>query len=141
MTFGKRRIALGKKSTEEGEFELLRYCTLGNFNVIGGAGKLLKYFEREYNPSKIVSYADRRWSQGNLYKQLGFQLSHISQTNYWYIYNQTNIRLYRFNFRKNVLEKKLENFDKHLSEFENMKNNGYDRVYDCGNYYFEKNYK
>ena len=107
---------MGKKKSEVGEYELLRYCTVANFNIIGGAGKLLKYFERNYNPSKIISYADRRWSQGNLYRQLGFKETHISKSNYWYIEN--DIRKHRFNFRKNVLEKKLKTFNSVLTEYQ-----------------------
>ena len=34
------------------------------------------------------------------------------------------------------LKNKLESFNSELSEWENMKNNGYDRIWDCGNYVF-----
>ena len=44
MCFGKRRVNLGKKTTNEGEYELLRFCNLLNTSVIGGASKLFKYF-------------------------------------------------------------------------------------------------
>ena len=44
-----------------------------------------------------------------------------------------NKRIHRFNFRKNVLKDKLKNFNEDLSEYENMLNNNYDRVWDCGN--------
>ena len=27
----------------------------------------------------------------------------------------------------------LENYDPNLTEYENMLNNGYDKIYDCGN--------
>ena len=138
MTFGKRRIALGSKN-KNNFYELIRFCTISNFNIIGIAGKLLKYFKNKYKPKNIISYADRRWSQGNLYKQLGFKLDHISPPNYWYIKN--GIRIHRFNFRKNVLKDKLNIFDMELSEWENMKNNDYDRIWDCGNYVFIKNYE
>ena len=33
----------------------------------------------------------------------------------------------------------LENFDPAKSEVENMKANGYHRIFDCGNMVFEKN--
>ena len=34
----------------------------------------------------------------------------------------------------------LENFDPGKSEVENMKANGYHRIFDCGNMVFEKTY-
>ena len=35
-------------------------------------------------------------------------------------------------FQKKKLENLLENFDPNLTEWENMKNNGFDRIWDCG---------
>jgi hypothetical protein len=70
MTFGKPRF------NKNYEYELIRYAT--SKHVIGGAGKLLKYFERNYKPKSIITYADRRFSQGNMYSKLGFTLDHIS---------------------------------------------------------------
>lgn len=139
MTFCKYRTALGRKNIKF-EYELSRFCCIHNFNVVGGASKLLKYFERIYKPKKIISYADRRWSNGNLYFKLGFHYHHNSKPNYWYFKNN-NLQLYhRFNFRKNILSKKLEKFDPNLTEWENMKNNGYNRIWDCGNMLFIKEY-
>ena len=133
MTFGKRKITRSKKIN----WELIRYCTIANFNCIGTAGKLLKYFEHNYNPKEIITYADRRWSQGDMYHKLGFKLSHISKPNYWYMKNY-KYRLHRSNFQKHKLKDKLETFNPNLSEWKNMKNNGYDRIWDCGNYVFNK---
>lgn len=101
MTFCKRRVALGKKTSEEDEYELSRFCNNFNFYVIGGASKLLKYFERNYNPKKIKTYADKRWSTGDLYFKLGFTHIHDSKPNYWYFHSLDRFRVYhRFNFRK-----------------------------------------
>lgn len=128
MTFGKTRMS------KKYQWELIRYATKLDTYVIGGASKLLKYFTRNYNPNSIVSYADKRWSNGNLYKQLGFNLSHISSPNYWYIIN--GVRESRIKYQKHKLEKLLENFDSNKTEYENMLDNGYDRVWDCGNMVF-----
>jgi hypothetical protein len=100
MTFGKGRIALGGDSNQ---YELLRFCNKLDTSVIGGADKLLKYFIKTYKPKDIISYADRRWSQGDLYEKLGFDNTHNSSPNYWYIIN--NKRKYRFGFRKSILVK------------------------------------
>lgn len=138
-TFSKLRAALGSVHKED-QYELSRFCTISIFNVIGIAGKFLSYFEKKYNPKQIISYADKRWSIGGLYNKLGFTLDHISLPNYWYIKNNT-IRHHRFGFQKHLLKDKLETFDSNLTEWENMKANGYDRIWDCGNYVFVKKYE
>jgi hypothetical protein len=79
MTFGKSRF------DKNIEYELLRFCNIKNTSIIGGASKLLKHFERTYKPNSLISYANRDWSQGNLYKTLGFEYSHTSEPNYFYI--------------------------------------------------------
>ena len=45
--------------------------------------KLLKRFVKDYNPNEIISYADRRWSFGNLYEKIGFIKEGESKTNYF----------------------------------------------------------
>ena len=132
MSFSKERLALGNKKSEDGVFELNRFCSISNTNVIGGASKLLKYFIKSYNPKKILSYADRRWSFGNLYEKIGFNFVGNTKPNYWYTLDFIN-REHRFKYRKNVLKDKLDNFDITLSEIDNMKNNGYVRIWDAGN--------
>ena len=40
---------------------------------------------------------------------------------------------YRIKYQKHKLPRLLNNFDPDLTEWENMKNNGFDRIWDCGN--------
>ncbi len=127
MTFGSKRKNLGS-TTKDGEYELLRFCNKLNTTVIGGASKLFKYFIEKYNPEKITSYCDLRWSNGNLYEQLNFKLSHVSKPNYFYI--QGNNRKNRFKYRKSELIK--EGYDENKSETEIMKERGIHKIYDCG---------
>lgn len=134
MTFGKSRY------NNNYEYELLRFATKLNTNVIGGAGKLLKYFETCYNPKSLISYANRRYSQGNLYKKLGFVFSHNSPPNYIWVNEKENIIYTRMETQKHRLEKIFDNYDKNLSENENMINNNFLRIWDCGNMVFIKNY-
>ena len=55
--------------------------------------------------------------------------------------DRLDILLSRLNFQKHKLEKKLEFFDPEKSEYENMKANGYFRIFDCGNMVFVKKYR
>lgn len=135
MTFGLKRLALGSKS-HLNEYELIRFCSNYDYRVVGIASKLLKYFIRVYNPKRIISYADRRWSNGNLYYKLGFEHVGFSDPNYWYMKNYKS-REHRFNYRKDKLVKEGE--DPTLTEWQIMQLRGYDRIWDCGNYKFEMN--
>lgn len=126
MTFGKSRHFIGNKKYE---YELLRFCNKLNVSVIGGASKLLNFFIKTHNPESIVSYADRRWSMGNLYEQLNFVKYNESAPNYYYIIN--NKRYYRFNFRKSILVKKY-NCPINMSEHDFCFSQKWYRIYDCG---------
>ena len=134
MTFGHSRF---DKSIE---YELIRFCSYKNFSIIGGASKILKYFEKVHQPKSLISYANRDWSQGNIYKQLGFEFIENTQPNYCY-YDNNNNKYSRQTFMKHKLKDKLENFDENLTELENMLNNDYRIYYDTGNMKFIKNYK
>ena len=135
MTFGKKRVAMGNKINIEGEYEMHRFCNKLNTNVIGGASKLLSYFIKTYKPKSILTFADRRYSNGNLYKQLCFNFIENTKPNYWYFKKNEMIRYYRFKFRKDILVK--EGYDKNKTEKEIMIDRGYLRIYDCGNMKFE----
>ena len=127
MTFGKQRKNMGIKSSLD-SYELLRFCNKLNTNVIGGASKMFKYFIDNYLPKEIITYADRSWSQGDLYYKLGFDFVHKSQSNYYYVVD--GIRKNRFNFRKDVLIK--DGFDSEKSEKEIMLERKIYRIYDSG---------
>jgi hypothetical protein len=141
MTFGSLRKATGNKN-KINQYELLRFANILNFNIVGGFSKLLKNFIKIYKPTKIVTYADIRWSgldyKDTVYHKNDFKYIYTTKPNYWYLkINEFNNRYHRFNFRKDVLIK--EGYDEKLSEFEIMKIKGYDRIWDCGNMKFEFN--
>lgn len=132
MTFGKSRY------DKNYEWELLRFCNKINTLVIGGASKLFKYFIENYKPKSIISYADKRYSNGNLYLKLNMQFIENTKPNYYYYKNCQIFN--RISFQKHKLQKKLENYDSELTEWENMQLNGYDRIWDCGHLKFIINF-
>jgi len=131
MTFGKNRF---KKLSNE--WEMIRFCSLKGMSVVGGASRLFKYFLKNYNSQNynIISFADRRFFNGGLYKGLGFEFE--SNTNPSYIYWKNNIIKSRMSCQKHKLEKLIEIFNPELTEYQNMINNGWRRVWDCGNIKF-----
>ena len=126
MTFSKPNLSKGQKK-EDGAWELLRFCSLLNTVVVGGAAKLLNYFKTKYSPRKILSFADKRWSNGDLYRTLGFEQQADTSENYWYIDLKNIKRIHRFNLRKNLDD------DQTKTEYENRLSQGYLRIWDCGN--------
>jgi very-short-patch-repair endonuclease len=131
MTFGNLRKNMNSKSNSD-DYEMLRFCNKLNTNVIGGASKLFNYFINNYKYNSIISYADRSYSNGNLYKQLGFKLQNITVPNYYYVID--DIRKYRFGFRKNILIK--QGYDSNKTEHEIMLERKIYRIYNSGNYKF-----
>lgn len=113
------------------EWELLRYCSIIDHTVVGGASKLLNYFKKQYHPKSIVSYSDKRWDTGNLYEAIGFEYSHTSPPSYRYTRDYRTLES-RSKYQKHKLHEKLDNYDPDLTEWQNMINNGYDRIWDCG---------
>jgi hypothetical protein len=132
MTFGDLRVNLGA-TKKEGNYELLRFCNKLNTTVVGGASKLLKHFTRNYNPKSIISYADRRWSEGNVYEKIGFNKVSTSKPNYFY--TKGTVRENRFKYRKSELVK--AGFSKEKTEKQIMTEQGYYRIYDCGTIKYE----
>ena len=129
MTFCKPRYSLGQKENRKNDWELLRFCSKLNTNVIGGASKLFKYFIVNYEYNQIYSYADRRWSNGNLYEKLGFKFVGYTQPNYFYVIKDK--RENRFKYRKSELVK--QGYDANKSESKIMSERKINRIYDAGN--------
>jgi hypothetical protein len=132
MTFGSLRKCLNQDSKKY-YYELLRFCNKKYTIVVGGASKLFKYFLNSSDKIlQIVSYADRSYSDGNLYKKLGFKLEYITKPNYYYIVN--GIRKNRLNYRKDKILHLTD--DKTKTENEIMEDLGFHRVYNSGNFKF-----
>jgi hypothetical protein len=118
----------GRKRMEIGNWNINRFCNKINTNVVGGASKLLSYFIKKYGPKRIISYADKDWSNGKLYDKLGFEKVSDTVPDYKYIVNKK--RVHKSNFKKSKL---MSN----LSESEEMKNKGINKVWDCGKIKFQ----
>lgn len=130
MSFGAARYR-----ADDG-FEILRMASVLNSTVVGGASKLFKHYVAAHSPTHGISYADKRWTvlSSSTYEHLGFKRSGDTSPGYKYFNRQTYPKLYnRQQFQKHKLSSVLSHFDQSLTEWENMKANGYDRIWDCGN--------
>ncbi len=126
MSFGQPRF------NRNFDMELIRFACHTGLHVVGGASKLFTAFVRNHPNASVVSYADIRYSYGNLYRQLGFDFVRRTPPNY--MYTQGNGAVSRYQAQKHKLSALLgDQFDPNLSEAENMKLAGYFKVFDCGN--------
>ena len=135
-----------KKSNTSGVYELYRFASILNHNIIGGASKILNYFEQRYEPNLLISYANRRWSQGKVYEKLGFanvsnkdnapaMIIYDSRSNKILdrrtLWNENSDKIYPIKFDENGMK---------LSQVNRIFANGYRLLYDCGSLKFVKNY-
>ena len=117
-------------------WELTRFATNYNYYCPGVGGKLFKTFVRNYNPEKVISFADRRWTTNindNLYVKLGFDFDGVTKPDYTYYNEKVDRykRLHKLYFNKKKLSKKY-GFPTTMTETEMAKELGYDRIWNCG---------
>jgi hypothetical protein len=127
MTFVKSRF------DKNIQYEMYRYCNKLGTRIVGGASKLFKHFVKTHNPISVVSYNDKRFFDGVVYHNLGFNFLENTPPNYWYVTPDYKNIHNRMKFQKHKLHKIFANYNSDLTEWENMTQNGYDRIWDCGN--------
>lgn len=124
MTFTKG----GHVKIKNGGYELNRFCVLVNTSVVGIASKLFKRFLNDYSPDKVTTYANSRWSYGELYKAIGFKFDKMSPPCAWYTNDFKTLK-----HRASFMRHKIKNVDDYDSTIDAIHDMGYTRVYDCGN--------
>ena len=135
MCFDKRSGVSGGKNSNTSEAELIRFCNLRGMRVIGGAGKLLKYYIDKFHPSMVTSFSANDISNGQLYKSLGFETNNEISESYWYIEPVTFFRQHRSLYTRHAINKKWPEYDindKTWTERVVMNSKGYLRIYDAG---------
>ena len=121
--------------SKSAQLELLRVCSLRDTIVVGGFRRLLRVLAEDRAGSKLITYADRRYSTGRLYQNSGFTLASTSGPGYFW--TDKDQRFSRQKFQKHKLSKLLAQYDPTKSEAENMFNHGYRRIWDCGQLRYE----
>ena len=119
-------VGFGKSRFEKNKLELYRMCSKLNTQVVGGFSKLIK----DSKINNFISYVNLSIYNGDGYMASGFKI--IGKTNPGYFYIKDGVRYNRMNFQKNLLSKKLDKYDDSLTEQENMLENDYLQVYNCG---------
>ena len=135
MTFGKMRSTIGTSSEDLTDcYELVRFCSIRDTSVIGGASKLFSYFCKYYSPKQIRSFSDRAHTSGKLYEQLGFNEVRRSDPGYVWVNLYNDKAYHRVNAQKHNLKKFLNDDSIDLSQTESqiMVAHNFVQVFDSG---------
>ena len=124
--------------TDKYDFEIVRFCNALNTTVVGAFSKLLSHFEKLYPGVSIITYANLRYSTGEVYSKNGFEYSHQTKPNYFYYLPKDGILQPRQMFQKHKL-KEFSNYSPDKTEHQIMFEYGYRQIFDCGNLVFTKN--
>lgn len=131
MTFGKPLVY------KNYEYELKSFANKLGVRVVGGASKLLKHFEDNYKPKSLVALCDRRLYNGWLFKMIGFRFVNKTRPSFYWFKNKVRLQKYKYNM-KNIRNILGDKYNDELSFCENMAKNKWEKIYDCGNFVFEK---
>lgn len=123
-------MSLGRhhRKTKQSVVVLDRLCFLDGVSVQGGASKLFSQavlWAKSKKYCRIVSWSDNRWSEGNVYKKIGFTLEEELKPDYFYVKNEKR-------FSKQSLKKTKEERLTNKTEKELRISQGYERIWDCG---------
>lgn len=117
------------------EWEIARFACAPGKAVVGGFSRLLTAFIREHKPQQIMTFADRRFSVGNVYAVNGFELVRSTKPNYCYY--KGGIILSRQQCQKHKLARLLgDGFNPNQTESENMLAAKYTQLFDAGHLKF-----
>lgn len=110
--------------------DMTRYCVKNDASYPGLFSKFISHIRKHNLCSSIVTFADLRWSIGDVYEKAGFSMVATIAPDYFY--TDYKKRDHKFNYRKDKLKTRygIEIDDK--TELEIIKELGLDRIWDCG---------
>lgn len=124
------------------KWELKRFCSILNTNVLGGFSKLFKHFLNQHQCVTVKTFADCRWSgldpNTTVYSKNGFTFVGNVKPRYFYIRRSDYLKRYhRFSFNKKRLLKLSNEKDHSLNEWSLAQGLNFDRIWDCGKLSFK----
>jgi very-short-patch-repair endonuclease len=109
-----------------------RYTNNQQASYPGLMSKILKYINKNYPEIAVIeTFADLRWSTGDVYNKCGFENLSFIKPDYSYVVGDR--RYHKFNFRKDKLSKMLNRpIMESDTEYSMAMELGLDRIYDAG---------
>lgn len=107
----------------KGSIEIARFASSLNTIVIGGFQKLLKRviaWSNSQGYPNILTYADRRFGEGNVYLKAGFEFDGETPIDYWYTNGKTREGRFTYRAQNGKTEKEIAEI------------NGVKKIFGCG---------
>lgn len=124
-------ISLGRHHRQFSNLVLDRLCFKDGFQVCGGASRLFSrciIWAKKHGYTEILSFSDNRWSLGNVYKALNFDLVKDYGPDYSYV----DIKRPNERISKQSQKKSNTNCPEGLTEYDWAHSRGLARIWDCG---------
>lgn len=118
-------MSFGKHPRQKTGIVLTRFATIVFTNVVGGASKLFKAFIQDTQPQQVITWSDKRWSTGGLYKTLGFSHFKTLPPDYDYVKGQQRYPKQRF-------QKHIIGCPPDITEAQFMSQRNFYRIWNCG---------
>lgn len=132
LLFNGEIIGVATWSIYNSKMYLSRYCEKIGVKIPSGLNRLLNDFINNHpNVNKIYAYSDNRWENGCIYEDLGFNRVKEYEAGYSY-YPQCTDGPREFSWNKSLAVRKFGKESENDTEWDIMKRNGYDRIWDCG---------
>lgn len=125
-------IGLMCASQRKADLEITRYVTDVNYLCNGLFSKLLSHLIKDLNfKGNVTSFSDNCHGYGKLYQNNGFSVDSEVKPAYYYTYSGRP-RENRQSYMKSKIAAKFDVDVSAKTEEQLMKDQGYDRVWDCG---------
>lgn len=119
----------GKHHRQYDGYVISRFCSKKNLQIVGGISKLFSFMKKNIPiGEKITTWSDNRWSDGNVYRKIGFTLEENLPADYSYYKNGS----YAKRKSKQSMKKSNTGCPKEITERDWCLENGYVRIWDCG---------
>lgn len=132
-------VILLKKTPIKGVIDMTRFCTDQQGTYPGLMSKVVSFIKNTFEYTELITFADLRYSNGDVYKKSGFTEVTRLAPDYFYIVRDK--REHKFNLRKNKMSKKFGVDVGNKSESELAQEVGLRKIYDCGKIKYKMNLK
>jgi hypothetical protein len=108
-SFSRGRKMIRLTSTER-SFELIRFASMVDMNIVGGLSKLINYFEKNHHPGDIMTYTDLDWGMASSFEKLGFRKEGFTSPHLYVLDLNAHIRHYYKAFPSDDLKNNSSRF-------------------------------
>lgn len=120
-------MTFAKHHRNSRDIVLSRLCFKTGCQIIGGASRLFSFAQATMRFEEVISWSDNRWSEGGVYKALGFTNDETLGPDYTYFSKGKKGRI-----SKQSQMKSKTGCPEGMTEKEWAKQNGLSRIWDCG---------